>query len=483
METIPDMMKNVSRNIQNTFEELIKLVLRKTLRPILNPLGPNTKVVYNNFLGKYERGFIGSCPEDSINKYNYVLTHDCLGWADDVLTNFRILAKFIKNNALQKSLTNSKSTAFNQKVKLPYLDERGQSNKCCKCKTDSQYKNFLLMLESRSIQNIISNKRPTMPYTSDMTYKDSFRQLENIGKDIIDQTDPCISGSESSKMSTSMLRVKLYNLEQDLANMSVQYPNIFDAYIEMIRLINSVPRSKIVWVINIIAVLSFQTWDQLNNSQKRPYLDILGENFIHSFNSNELITILLQSGSSDIILTASYFYSLLKMLFIVFGYSKLVPFVGEEDPNKSKKLYRDQFRKHLEKYRGAYFRRGDKNSCCSGCDDDGPCDDDTNEPYEMRKSDNEPVDQCVYEFIKLFGDLYPTIIGLMGGTETFPPESIEISYDDIPPTYDNLSSLPEYLWRYNDYSYCKYLIYISSKQLTNALACKINAKTKYLQTI
>jgi len=104
--------------------------------------------------------------------------------------------------------------------------------------------------------------------------------------------------------------------------------------------------------------------------------------------------------------------------------------------------------------------------------------------YDKEYIENEkPIYKCTYEYIRLFGDLYPTIIGLMGGTEVFPPETIKISCYEIPPNYDTLSSLPELLWRFNDYSYCRYLEYNWSRQLDKALDCKISTKVRYLQSM
>ena len=464
METIPDTMKNVVRDIQCTFEELVKLLLRKTLPSVLNPLGPNTRVVYNAFLCRYERGFVGSAPFDNINKYHYLITNDSLGWTNDLLVNFKVISKSIKHDISRKlsapeSLTDPSANASKygkgQKTKIPYRE-------------------IICYLTSKKTHPALaSGKKDHKIYTADVPYHEAFRQLENIGKDIIDQTEPCIRASESAKMSTSMLRVRLYNLEQDLANLSIQNPKIFDWYIEMVRLINTIPKSKINWIINLIALLTFQNWDNLECCHKESYLNALGEDIIKAFNDNQLITILLQARLPEIILTASYLYPLLKMLFIVFGYSKLVPLVDENSIGKQQPVPKDYLKKYMQRYKGAFFRRG-------VCPTDArPCTGSATEP----KPEKEPVDQAVYDFIKLFGDLYPTIIGLVGGTESFPPETIEIGCSDIPCTYENLTTVSEYLWRYNDYSYCRYLEYVSSKQMSNALASKINAKVRYLSSV
>lgn len=510
MSTIPDTLKNISRDIQHAFEELLKLLLRKSLRPTLNPLKANTNIVYNNFRGRYERGFIGSSSEDNINKYSYVMTHDSLGWDGETLANFKVMAKFIKVNTPQRFPAGNTKTynALKTKAKVAFSEKETKNS------TFPQYCNFLNSLTSKTIRGVIVNRKTSFFYTSNIPYTHAFKQLENIGKDIIDQTDPSISGEDSAKMSTSMLRVKLYNLEQDLANLSIDHPNIFDAYVEMLRIINSVDKSKMNWVINIIAALSYQRWEDIPENQRKLYTEAFGEDFIAAFNSNELITILLQSNSSEIIITSAYLYPLMKMLFIVFGYSKLVPIISDKCSEDSH-VYRDRLKKHLEKYRGASFRRGDnaelitsepfydydteseeydssshsKNYVKPNFEpnfepkDCGKFSGQTIGHIDKCKPNPEPVDQCVYDFIKLFGDLYPTLIGLMGGTEEFPPENIEIGCNDIPANYDCLSSLPEYFWRFNDYSYCRYLEYIGSRQLDKALGSKINAKAKYLQSI
>lgn len=500
MTTIPEIMKTISKDVQNTFEELVKLLLRKSLRPVLNPLGPNTKIVYNSYRGRFERGFIGATPDDNINKYSYIMTYDSLGWANDVLANFRALAKFIKNNVAHRHPAGHthNHNRNKERSKVAFSTNESKYSPIAPIVHPTQYSHFLNVLESRSMQGIISNKKASFAYTSDIPYQYSFKQLESIGKDIIDQTDPSIEGCDSAKMSTAMLRVRLYNLEQDLSNLSVNHPNIYDAYIEMIRTINSIPRSKMHWVINLIAALSYQRWDDLPPNQKQMYLNALGEDFMTTFNSNELITILLQSDMSQLILTSSYLYPLLKMLFIVFGYSRLVPLVTDRYTETLQAL-KDSFDKHYQKYRGASFRRGDtqnqrpyeRNIPSPPQETYNDARSETSEKsthlqqmyVNPSQPDVEPVDPCIYEFIKLFGDLYPTIIGLMGGTEKFPPESIAISCYDIPANYDYLQSLPEYLWRFNDYSYCKYLESQSYRQLNNALAAKINSKAKYLYSI
>lgn len=462
MSSIPDTMKIIAQDIKNTFEELMKLLLRKTLRPMLNPLSSN-KVVYNSFLRKYERGLINT--DDNICKYSYVMTHDCLGWTDDNVTNFRVLAKYIKNNNLARfplgyakihnTLLIRNRVAYSERDKNISI-----SNSIFKPQPYSCYKNFIEFLAVRNIQNIISNKKAAFAYTCDIPYSECYKQLESIGKDIINQTDPNISASESARLSTAMLRVKLYNLEQDLTNLHINHPNIYVAYIKMVKIINSVARNKMIWVINLLALLSYKNWSDLTNQQQQNYINALSNNFILEFNSNELITILLQSKHAEFIIKCSYLYSLLKMLFIVFGYSELTPIIETKQNN--------DFKKHFEKYIGASLRRGQNN---------------TSQETQLINVNYEPIDKCKYEYIKLFGHIYPMIINILGGTEIFPPEQLIINCNNIPQNYNNLTTISEFLWRFNDFSYCKYINYVGSKQINNITKAKINKKTKYLKML
>lgn len=485
MSTVADTMQTLSNDIQLTFEELVKLLLRKTLKPILNPLG-NNNIVYNSIKGKYERGLINSANNDNINRYTYTMTKESLGWSDEILAHFRINAKFIKSSVPQRFPSNTKyHNIMKPNAKISFSDKETKNiiNQCGE-NAICQYKNLLSMLNTRNVTGILANKKATFNYSSDIPYTYTFKELEDIGKDIIDQTDPSIPGCDSARMSTAMLRVRLYNLEQNLAKLSVDKPDIFDAYIDMLRIINGVSRKKIVWVIKLIALLTYQRWEDLDKNKHQKYYEVLGDDFINSFNSNELITILLQSNSSEYIIKASLLFPLLKMLFIVFGYSKLVPVISDINA-EAQAAEHERLRKFYDKYKGATIRRQS---------------DDQNKFYETEcaennfnadhaikqiygKADPEPIDQCVYDFIRLFGDLYPTLIGLMGGTEKFPPESIEINCNEIPHSYEDLTIIPEFLWRFNDFSYCRYLEYICSKQLHNVLNYKVNEKTRYLQSI
>lgn len=560
MSTIPETLRSISSDIQGTFEELIKLLLRKSLNPSLNSKNTNRPIVYNAFLGRYERGYQGSATEDCVNRYTYLMTSECIGWNGEILTNFKVIPKFTKNptasnaNAITNAKLNSKHSyqtmstnlGEHKRLKTPSVvspieslrpnGSRAILNNPALPASPSliaskishhSYEAFLDLLTSRHKNGITGGNRTALSYTCDIPYTLTFTQFEAIGNNIIDQTDHTIHPVDSAKMSTAMLRVKLYLLESALANLSVENPMIYDSYLEMQRIINSAPRHKVVWVIQLIAELSFQNWECISEQQQRVYLEALGPEFIDAVNGNELITILLQSDSSELIITSSYLFSLLKMLFIVFGYSKLTPLVVDEGCGKQLTTSHP-LANHAAKYKGATFRRGDfdpnhvakstpnairhlqsgyaphsaprhtsssSSDCeCCGCEHEekmqsfNPVNTSYAPPHlppqlPACEADVEQVDPAIYEFIKQFGDLYPTLVGLMGGTEEFPPESIQISCKDIPANYNSLTSLPEYLWRFNDFSYCRYLEHYYSNKMSLALSTKIGMKARYLQSM
>ena len=459
MATVPEIINNISHDIQHTFEQLMKLVLRKTLHPTLNPLGPNTRVIYNPSTGKYERGYIGYSPDDNINKYSYLLTNDCLGWAGDSVTTFKVLAKFIKNKNPSRS---PQGAAYTRNGRLPknYVAYSGTAKKYALTtgrilKYPSQYKNFIEYIFAQNMQSIISNRDASYAYTCDVPFIDCFEQLENIGQDLLGQIDPIIPESQSVKMSTAALRADLYTINKDLFDMSVNYPDIYYAYLRMVRLINSVDRTVMPWVINLIATLSYQDWSALTVKQQAGFIEHIGQDFINEFISNELITVLLQSDTVQLILTSSYLYSLLKMLFPTFGFTSLTPPVSDCQKTPSCCLTTTPSCSQTDAYICV------PSVCSPEC---------------------APISECIYRTIDSFVELYPTLTEIMGTDTIFPPCST-MNCTKIPPNYDCLVTIQQFLWRYNNYSYCIYLDYIGSKKVAIALSTKITYKTKYLQSL
>lgn len=607
MTTIPERMKYIADDIQNTFEELIKNLLKKTMkfpgtkRSEIGKCGTNKRcdivskcskrfargnkrtTCYNNSNhadNGYGRPSFNSCGNSYSNnagggacgggstcgsgsacgggcgsgsancgksarnkcrisrgdtdKYKYAITSASLGWNNDIFASVRTTPKIIKNNVAQRFPVGDVNNYNLSRQQIP----TSYSSEGYDYRTSSSnvaFDRYINILTENNINNIIINGEGNYIYNTDIPYVSTFKYFESIGEDIIDQTDSTLTISESATLSTALLRMRLNNLDNRLAQLSVDYPNIYSEYIEMIRIINSVPRNKITWVINLIAAMSYQRWEDLSTAQQNNYISNLGENFICAFNSNEVITILLQSNTSHLIITCSYLYPLLKMLFVVFGYSKLIPIILDSCCNpsencKTNKGYR--FTRASERnqivlrnnYSGDWAPScagpgcdTSNNACscganidCTGCPGQSVCinngrctSEPCSKPYvkpdptdfascgsinlsnvsDYTNINIEPIDQGTYDYIRLFGELYPTIIGLMGGTEEFPPENLTLDCKNISANYNCLSSVPEYLWRFNDYSYCKYWEHIGSRHVYTPVCDKVMHRSKSLRRL
>jgi hypothetical protein len=481
MSTICDSIQQISDDIQSTFEHLIKLVIRKTLRPTLNPLSNNEKTIYNPFTGHYERAFIGNSPDDSVTKYNYHLTQQCLGWVGDYITTFKLTAKYMKNTFPKR-----KPAATNRYSKLTNVAV-AYNNRTLAIDDANPTNLFRAAIENvigKNMLGIIANRRGEFAYTSDVSYTDCWKQLNSIGNDIINQTDASIPPHISARMSTAMLRVHLYALEQHLALLAAAHPSIFESYQEMVELINSHHQSKVTRIINLIGVLSYREWESLSQREQDRFIIDLGTDFIDRFNSNELITVLLQCKSPQLILTSSYLYSLLKMLFVVFGFNSLEPIQADPGNLSTNNFRTSHLQNHYDRFSGArLLRNPDDTDTDMNSDDGSSVCTDTESVCSSRTDNCEPPDQCIVDYIKMFCRIYPTITGIMGGCDCFPDECKQLDCNNIPNNYHGLDTINDFLWRYQDFAYCRYLDVVNSKIVTNALQAKIDDKVRYLKTV
>ena len=398
--TIPATIQKIATDVQGVANELIKQMLKKSIR----------------------------LPEKA-NNYSYILSNQCIGWTDNAVTNFKLYAKFIKNNKAR----NIFPVAYSPRERIAYENSvKTIDNK------ELPYKKFVDVLTAENIQTLIINNQGGVTYTCDVLYTDSFQQLETIGIDILKQIHPSIPCDVSAKLSTAVLRMKLYTLEQDLEIFAVNNPIIYNSYLDMVNIINSIQREEVDWVITLIGNLSYKRWDELTQSYRNTFILHLGQVFIDRFNSNELITILLQSGAGELILTSSYMYSLLKMLFIVFGYNGFIPYLVS-------------------------------NPCPDG---------------NVNNSSCHPSEKCTMEIVDKFQDLYPTINEIMVGCEIIPNQGNKVACSSITPNYDNLFKIPDFIWKFTEFSYCKYRDYYDSRILANALTInsKISGKINYLKS-
>ena len=479
MSAIPDTIAKIFGDTQDVFEQLIKLVIRKTLRPAINPISPNEKRIFNPYTNRYERAFIGANQEDNVNKYNYQLTSNCLGWVDDYITNFKMTARYIKSTPPVR-----RPTITNRNLLLTTVPVAYNNRALVASDTPPVINKFRATMETvlgGNIFNVIMSNKGEFAYTTDVSYIDCWKQLNSIGHDIINQTAATIPPNVSAKMSTSMLRVRLYTLEQDLTAFLYSNEPLYESYKEMIMIINSLPRNKTIGIISLIAALTYSNWENLTDIEKTRFTNDLGTTFITRFNANKLITILLQSDSSELILKASYLYSVLKMLFVVFGLNYL------EADNQTEFIEigccqqrLEKLKPHYDKYAGGRITRCP--SMDNGSDGITPIKKIIKQP-NAALSCSEEVEDCVLAHISAFCGLYPNITKIMGICSDLPDVYKYLSCATIPPSYDGLLTINQFLWRYEEFSYCKYIDMISAKLVNNALSTKVDEKIRYLKTV
>ena len=226
---------------------------------------------------------------------------------------------------------------------------------------------------------------------------------------------------------TLKLRRSLLTLDNDLLNFKSKYPDLYASYIDMITLINSIDSNHISAFIRFISNITYVDYNDLTQEQKDSYETIFGMTFINNFINNTIANLILDSEMTELIVSSSYLYSTLKGLFCMFGYSEIIP---RYDPLVCK-----------------------------------------------------PISKCVYEKINIFNNVYPNITEIMGGTENLPNECVLVDCSKIPNNYDGLNTIPSYLWRWNDFSYCKYVENLAKNDKIISLSAKISNKSKYINSI
>lgn len=469
MSTIVDTIANISGLVQRSFSELTKLVLRKTIRPTLNPLGRNTKVVYNAYTGQYERGFVGYDPSDSVNKYLYQMDSSTIGWKGDNLVSFKMSPKTASNPMFNPG--QARSPNYPLPVNPIPLSLGGSGLK------STSFRILIEKIAAQSATATIINRKSAYTYMCNMAYSDTFQQLNQIGQDILNQTDPAVSPQDSSRMSTALLRVELFNLERTLADMLSNYPELYASMLDMVRIINSLDSTNTQSIISLIGTLSVVDWSSLSLTQQEIYINRLGQDFITDFNANEMIAILIKSPVPELIITTSYYYSLQKMLYVVFGYNKIIPSLFSTiDPlvNPADLVPSVSIQRYTYNKMGAFITRGTLA---------------TSTPQNVGlpsatvyQPDCTPPSQSTYDFIKAFGDLYPLIIQTMGAFD-FPTPCQGLLCVNIPANYTDLVDLPQFLLRFAEKAYCTYLSIIDTKLIASSVGVTIDDRIRYLKTV
>lgn len=436
--TVTPLFKEISENISSTFENLIKLVLEKNLRPVLQPLKEDIKTVYNVTIGQDVRVYIPFNPDQNINNYYYRPTQKCIGWTSDFITTFGAKGKFTKNN-FPKRHPSSTNIVFDQ-TQVAYDDKGYRLNSISNVLVYNSISELVSVIinNNTNMLDVVSNNRAHYEYVCNVSYTSIHNFLALIGEDIIDQTNIALPPQVSLRLSTALLRSSLEKLELSLEALTETQMN---NYIDMIQLVNTLFQNQIPVFISFVSRLEYTDFNSMTAQQKNYFTNSLGSNFINAFLCNPLVVQLLNEKSSNYLIISCYMFSLCKMLFYVFGYDT----TGTTQTNSN-------------------VRYSERLSILKG-------------QFDEKSS----AKICSVDFVSIFCEAYPKICEIIGNCKYTCPTDVDCT--KIPATYTDLTTINEMLWRFNSYAYCRYLDVVYSKRVQGLTQRKIQTRNDQLNGI
>jgi len=509
--TVNQELKRLAGVFQSIFSQIIRLTLRKTLH------GP---------------GHRNRNSECNVDNYNYYLTNEAIGWRGQNITAVKVISKSLRaklpvNYLVQKGPQGCCRFPPNEKcatnrlpgapsphsipgsVVIPQSSLRVGKSAPTYFSPNSYFKlecigfqKFVGCIAGRPLTTMITNGATCTTYVSMISYTDIWKQLESIGQDIIRETDPALTEDQTSRLPTALLRVYLYNYNKYLCELDT---NIYDGVLDLIHLINSVDCNQLIDVISLIAITTERRWDELSPCVREKLTDKLGCEFIEEFLANEVITILIQSNQGDTILELAYGYSVMKMLYIIFGYGMITPILTgcrktkcQLEQEKRVKIYRNKFRGARQQQCATVINPPPCQDTCDvpkeevcgetvcedshsdecysdpECEHDDECDErkecnECNDPIIINippplpppiEYSNELLNPCVVNHLQIFIELYPNINQIM--VREIPAYYPYVNCSEIPKNYKFIPNISGYLRRYFHFSYCFYRSLVDS---------------------
>lgn len=347
------------------------------------------------------------------DRFFYQPVIQSLGWNTDRLIVFRALTRSARSAAPGSDVSQSGPLERGPQAMYQGWDYR-------------QFLQHVILEDGQSISHPDDSKADR--HQCYLTYGIGYQALEAIGPDLLQRAS---APSNNNSDSIARLDEALVALERRISSFAELDPCMYDQYLAMVMTVNSISQPKMDWLTNLLAVLSVDSWEGISHKTHEAYLRAIGSDIIDQLRNNQLVDLLCQSDRCDLILTTSYLFPIMKMLFCVFGFSKAIPNVVPEWQTQPSP---------------------------QGCH------------------------QGIFEYIAQFGNLYPNLISLMGGTD-HQPHNVPIRFSQINPSFLDLTALPEYLWRFNDYAYCCYLKQQDSAKVPVCRSRQINDKVMYLKTL
>lgn len=250
------MILEILKKLDKCISELFDEIIRLILRKSTINLNTNRRLLFNPIKGKYEHMLVKNRERNHINKFLFSLNKNSL-CQNEYLLVFYILRK----QAIR--IENRRNIHFSD------------------------------------IRKILYEQKLTNNFECHVSYHEIAKKLIEIGQTIIDESDKSINPEISSKMSTAEIRKKLFELNKILFEFKSSYLDFFDSFIELIYMINSI-RNK-----DLSKLLACNT-------------EYFSEGFIDNYLNNDLLRLLIEEKSDNLIFSLSTIFTLLKLFKIFF---------------------------------------------------------------------------------------------------------------------------------------------------------------------
>lgn len=298
----------LNKSIQTLYNSLMEHMITKQIRPVLNPLkrdkikeeGLNTNKIY-----------FALSPDQNVKNYYYRMFSRTLGWTNTNMTSFYVISKTTHRG--------TKSLKQRDMILIPYNNDSIQ----LRIRQDQNADAVNQLYLYNNIISKISNNSNQSVYMTDVKFNELFKFLNFLRDDIIlDLSNKKVKTIH--KLLTGVLISHMKNLNITLGNCNL------NSYAELIAIMNSLDSTKTKSILRLLSVLKYKKWESynvpavnntlLNEEEMQYFVEELGTTFLNRFFSNSLILKLLEEKMGELIILVSYIYSLLKMLYIVFGF-------------------------------------------------------------------------------------------------------------------------------------------------------------------
>lgn len=340
------------------------------------------------------------------SQYRFVIANINIGWNEELLCYFRVVPMASCSSKSSTPLSKNKNSVF-----------YGQP-------------------VSNLVDRILHDQDPEENEYYHLLYSDMVAVLEDIGKDIVYETSPCMTESQAAAGSTASLRVALYHLESKLCYLVHEDIHTWREWLDIVILFQKIDTPNLTQLYHLLAHLEANGWDCLDPKMVSSMEKSFGTEWLDRIHTNQLVSKMVIKKHSEKLLDYASFFGLTKILFCIFGYSRFAPAVRFSSSRVAAPARRSEAGK---------YTRNNTNKPCYGAS--------PNVITSTQIVESPGYSQDAAENLLAMEDLYPILIELMGGESVNPNVLEELDSQNLPFNYEDLGDLGSMLRRYGDYAY------------------------------